>query len=224
MSGCQCPDLCGRDHRPDDGCGRRARYIRVPEGALCKITVYHVCVANDLNPMAREQLEGHGDILKVEPREDGSLRVTLNDGVLKVQLNNANDNVRISESSLQLQTATLASSPTLLASRDAGSILLRTLTVTDLTHPGASWTFNRASVKSIEVDNNRTFGDTNTIISTSSLPSRGSATPTSAPPPNAPVTATITCQAPPSYAGSSSTRTEQRRGDSVAAARSAPSA
>jgi ABC-2 type transport system ATP-binding protein len=43
--------------------------------------VYHVAVGNDLNPMARELLEGHIDVLKVEPHEDGSLRVTLNDGV-----------------------------------------------------------------------------------------------------------------------------------------------
>src|SRR5437660_2758875 len=43
--------------------------------------VYHVAVANDLNVMAREHLEGHIDVLKVETREDGSLRVTLNDGV-----------------------------------------------------------------------------------------------------------------------------------------------
>src|SRR5947209_6457834 len=101
--------------------------------------------------------------------------VTLNEGVLKVELDGANDNVKISESSFQFDNATLvassaaptttlaSSSPTLFASRDVGSALLRTITVTDLTHPGASWTFNRASVKSIEVDNNRTFGDTNTI-------------------------------------------------------------
>ena len=45
-------------------------------------TVYYVAVANDLNHVAREQLEAHIDVLQVEPRpEDGSLRVTLNDNV-----------------------------------------------------------------------------------------------------------------------------------------------
>lgn len=40
MSGCQCPDLCGRDHFPDDGCGRRARFIRSGLNGR----TYHVCV------------------------------------------------------------------------------------------------------------------------------------------------------------------------------------
>ena len=39
MSGCECPDLCGRDHYPDDGCGRRARFIR----STLDGHVYHVC-------------------------------------------------------------------------------------------------------------------------------------------------------------------------------------
>src|SRR5438270_1053294 len=44
-------------------------------------TVYYVSVGNDLNQMAREQLQGHPDILKVEYNEaDDILRVTLNDG------------------------------------------------------------------------------------------------------------------------------------------------
>jgi ABC-2 type transport system ATP-binding protein len=46
-----------------------------------KNVVYHVAVANDLNDLAREHLEGHIDILGVKEREeDGGLRVTLNDG------------------------------------------------------------------------------------------------------------------------------------------------
>ena len=57
---------------------------------------------------------------------------------------------------------------------------------------------------------------------TSSSPSCGSATPISEPPPNAPPAATISCHAPPSKRVSPSTRTLQRIGDSVAAARSAP--
>jgi ABC-2 type transport system ATP-binding protein len=45
-------------------------------------TVYHVAVANGLNHLAREQLEGHLDILGVESRDDQDyLRVTLNDNV-----------------------------------------------------------------------------------------------------------------------------------------------
>src|SRR2546421_6763795 len=45
-------------------------------------TVYHVAVANGLNHLAREQLEGHLDILGVEARDaEDYLRVTLNDGV-----------------------------------------------------------------------------------------------------------------------------------------------
>jgi ABC-2 type transport system ATP-binding protein len=45
-------------------------------------TVYMVAVANDLNPVARDHLEGHIDVLKVEDRpEEHCLRVTLNDGV-----------------------------------------------------------------------------------------------------------------------------------------------
>ncbi len=44
--------------------------------------VYLVQVANGMNPMAKEQLDAHHDILSVEPRSDGEvLRVTLNDKV-----------------------------------------------------------------------------------------------------------------------------------------------
>jgi ABC-2 type transport system ATP-binding protein len=44
--------------------------------------VYFVAVADGQNQTAREHLEAHLDILKVEPRqEDSCLRVTLNDGV-----------------------------------------------------------------------------------------------------------------------------------------------
>jgi ABC-2 type transport system ATP-binding protein len=47
-----------------------------------KHVVYHVAVANDLNGVARDHLEGHIDVLSVKDREeDGCLRVTLNDGV-----------------------------------------------------------------------------------------------------------------------------------------------
>src|ERR1700678_4068384 len=55
------------------------------ESAIQKVrqrTVYHVAVANEQNPVAKDHLEGHIDILKVEDRlEDHCLRVTLNDGV-----------------------------------------------------------------------------------------------------------------------------------------------
>src|SRR5215470_10223973 len=44
-------------------------------------TVFHVAVGNGVTPAARSQLESHADVLKVEPREDDSLRVTLNDSV-----------------------------------------------------------------------------------------------------------------------------------------------
>src|SRR5262249_31293197 len=45
-------------------------------------TVYHVAVANGLNHLAREHLEGHLDVLGVESRDpEDSLRVTLNDNV-----------------------------------------------------------------------------------------------------------------------------------------------
>src|SRR6059036_1214646 len=44
-------------------------------------TVYHVSVANGLNPMAKERLEGHSDVLTIEYKEDDdSLVVTLKDG------------------------------------------------------------------------------------------------------------------------------------------------
>src|SRR3954453_20654197 len=46
-----------------------------------KYAVYHVAVANGLNAMAKEQLEGHIDVLSVETKEPDYLRVTLNDGV-----------------------------------------------------------------------------------------------------------------------------------------------
>jgi ABC-2 type transport system ATP-binding protein len=45
-------------------------------------TVYLVAVADGKNPTARQLLEGHTDILKIEPRaEDDTLRVTLSDNV-----------------------------------------------------------------------------------------------------------------------------------------------
>jgi len=45
-------------------------------------TIYLVAVANEQNPTAREHLEGHIDVLKIEDRpEENCLRVTLNDGV-----------------------------------------------------------------------------------------------------------------------------------------------
>src|SRR5437870_411700 len=44
-------------------------------------TVLTVGVANGMTQAASEQLQGHKDILKVEPREDDSLRVTLNDEI-----------------------------------------------------------------------------------------------------------------------------------------------
>jgi ABC-2 type transport system ATP-binding protein len=45
-------------------------------------TVYLVAVANDLNHMAKDHLEGHIDILSVEDRpEENALKVTLNDGI-----------------------------------------------------------------------------------------------------------------------------------------------
>ncbi len=44
--------------------------------------IYLIAVANDQNPTAREHLEGHIDVLKVEDRpEEGCVRVTLNDGI-----------------------------------------------------------------------------------------------------------------------------------------------
>ena len=47
-----------------------------------KNTVYLVAVLNDLNATAREQIEGHVDVLKVDDKEvQGCLRVTLADGV-----------------------------------------------------------------------------------------------------------------------------------------------
>jgi ABC-2 type transport system ATP-binding protein len=45
--------------------------------------VYYVAVGNNLNHMAREHLEGHVDVLKVETKEDEDcLRVTLSDHVV----------------------------------------------------------------------------------------------------------------------------------------------
>jgi ABC-2 type transport system ATP-binding protein len=44
-------------------------------------TVMDVQVANGLGQMARDQLQGHADVLKVEVKEDETLLVTLNDGV-----------------------------------------------------------------------------------------------------------------------------------------------
>jgi ABC-2 type transport system ATP-binding protein len=44
--------------------------------------VYFVAVANEMNPAAKDHLEGHIDVLSVEDKPDqGYLRVTLNDGV-----------------------------------------------------------------------------------------------------------------------------------------------
>ncbi|TMQ31797.1 MAG: ABC transporter ATP-binding protein, partial [Planctomycetota bacterium] len=44
-------------------------------------TVLDVAVTNGMTQAAKDQLEGHPDVLKVEPREDDSLRVTLNDEI-----------------------------------------------------------------------------------------------------------------------------------------------
>jgi ABC-2 type transport system ATP-binding protein len=44
-------------------------------------TVLDVAVTNGMTQAAKDQLEGHKDVLKVEPREDDSLRVTLNDEI-----------------------------------------------------------------------------------------------------------------------------------------------
>jgi len=45
-------------------------------------TVYHVQVGGGLNAMAKERLEGHGDVLSVEVKpEDDQLLVTLRDGL-----------------------------------------------------------------------------------------------------------------------------------------------
>jgi ABC-2 type transport system ATP-binding protein len=44
-------------------------------------TVLDVAVANGMIQAAKDQLTGHKDVLKVEPRDDESLRVTLNDDV-----------------------------------------------------------------------------------------------------------------------------------------------
>jgi Ca2+-binding RTX toxin-like protein len=112
--------------------------------------------------------------------------VVLNAGVLKVTLDNGNDFVRISESSPLVTTATMAAAsnagpapaPTeSLASASLAStaliddniIFLGTITVTDATN-GATWSFKRSSVQKIEVENHNAFGDVNTIVSTSSLP------------------------------------------------------
>ena len=47
-----------------------------------KNTVYLVAVANDLNATAREQMEGHVDVLTIDEKEvQGCLRVTLADGL-----------------------------------------------------------------------------------------------------------------------------------------------
>ena len=44
-------------------------------------TVFHVGVANGMTNMARGQLEGNGDILRVEVKDDDTMLVTLNDDV-----------------------------------------------------------------------------------------------------------------------------------------------
>jgi ABC-2 type transport system ATP-binding protein len=44
-------------------------------------TVMDVAVANGMTHAARSQLEGHADVLKIESKDDESMRVTLNDGV-----------------------------------------------------------------------------------------------------------------------------------------------
>ena len=47
-----------------------------------KNTVYLVAVANDLNGQARDQIEGHVDVLSIDEKEvQGCLRVTLADGI-----------------------------------------------------------------------------------------------------------------------------------------------
>jgi len=43
--------------------------------------VLDVAVANGMTQAAKDQLEVHKDVLKIEPRDDDSLRVTLNDDV-----------------------------------------------------------------------------------------------------------------------------------------------
>src|SRR5437870_3747651 len=43
--------------------------------------VLHIAVGSGMTGAARDQLQGHPDVLKVEPREDDSLRVTLNDEI-----------------------------------------------------------------------------------------------------------------------------------------------
>jgi ABC-2 type transport system ATP-binding protein len=56
------------------------------ESAIKKVrtnTVFDVAVANGLNKMAKEQLENHIDVMRVEEREEGEvLRVTLNQGLV----------------------------------------------------------------------------------------------------------------------------------------------
>ena len=43
--------------------------------------VLNVAVANGMTTMAKDQLTGHTDIMKVEPKDDDTLLVTLNDGI-----------------------------------------------------------------------------------------------------------------------------------------------
>src|SRR5213592_3182003 len=43
--------------------------------------VLNVAVGNGMTTMAKDQLAGHTDIMKVEPKEDDTLLVTLNDGI-----------------------------------------------------------------------------------------------------------------------------------------------
>ena len=44
-------------------------------------TVLRIAVANGLNQLAKERLEGHIDVLRVELKDDDSIQVALNDGV-----------------------------------------------------------------------------------------------------------------------------------------------
>ncbi len=110
--------------------------------------------------------------------------VVLSAGVLKVTLNNGNDNVRIADHFLVASNSTAAAKASVVSTTGTSttslamlnntgaidSVFAGTVTVTDLTRPNATWTFSRAAVHSIEVDNHNSYGDNNTIISTSSLP------------------------------------------------------
>lgn len=112
--------------------------------------------------------------------------VVLNAGVLRVTLDNGNDFVRISESVPIFEVATVATTskaapapamnetlagPSVAAPAKLmnNTVFLSNITVTDATN-GATWTFKRSSVQKILVENHNAFGDVNTIVSNSSLP------------------------------------------------------